>query len=122
MKFLKEQILSKLVVDTAKRFKLLFHPKASNVAFQEEFEMAPERRKNLRNPHHASICLTKDGRELPVIESSFSGARVVLSDSYQRGDTVEIIVQNRSRVLESNARVAWISRMGTGRVVAGLEF
>lgn len=81
-----------------------------------------DRRGLKRKNGKARIYCESLKQEVPVIESSFGGARVVLPGGSEAGDSLSVQVQCAARIMTVDARIAWVSELGTGSVIAGLCF
>ena len=60
--------------------------------------------------------------QVPVIECTEYGARVVLNGNATQGEDINVVVKTDKYSLIGEARVAWTSPLSNGRAVAGLEF
>jgi PilZ domain len=84
-----------------------------------------DRRTNFRKALKAEVYTLSNESQFtktPVIECSECGARVVLPYIATRGEQIGVMVLANGRQQRTFARVAWTSPLGTGGVVAGLEF
>ena len=87
--------------------------------------LCPDRRVGRRVSDEVVVQTSFDGTvftDVPVVECSAKGARVVLSDFPQPGDAAHIIVKNPLNTRKGMARVAWVNSLSNGRSIVGLEF
>ncbi len=60
--------------------------------------------------------------QVPVIECTEYGARVILDGNTSQGEGINFVVKTDKYSLIGEGRVAWTSPMDNGRSVAGIEF
>jgi hypothetical protein len=84
-----------------------------------------ERRATARARQQASLQIRNGSSQLgpaAVVEFTMAGARFLAEGYVHRGDSLSFVLDTPRVRLEGRARVAWLSPLGAGRCMVGVEF
>lgn len=88
-------------------------------------EICADRRVKRHRVEASKFQFRSNGRtysNVPVVECTTGGARIVLGNDVRRGQRLEVELVGSTFTLGGVARVAWTQPLLNGRQVAGIEF